>query len=424
MSLAPPRPRDPLALTALIAIGFAILCAIRLTTPSTPFFDEIHYLPPARAILALSQPLNPEHPPLGKELIALGMALFGDNALGWRIMPMLFGTLALIAAMRALWFASLSRGASIGYGLLLVTGFPLLVQSRIAMLDIFMAAFLLVALWMCAAAVRQNEQGRWRLALAGVALGCAMASKWNAIPLAMLSGLAFLAIRVACARRNWLVDTRAWPVPGISLIEAALWLGIVPLAVYFASFWPCLLYREGGIAAADLLDLQTRMYGLQTQQLEPHVYQSRWFQWVLDWRAIWYLYEVVDGAQRGILLIGNPLTMLLGLPALLWCGWAGLMRQRRDALAVAILYAVSIGLWILADKNVQFYYHYLLPGCFLLAALALALDEMWRRGFRKTVAAVQAGAAALFIYFWPILTAASLEGLRSFEHWTWIDSWR
>ena len=187
----PARARDPIGWTAAVALGFFALCLVRLTVPAKPFFDEIHYLPAARAILDLSHPANPEHPPLGKEILALGIALFGDRPLGWRIMPVLFGTLGLFAAMRALWFASASRFASIACGVLLVTAFPLLVQSRIAMLDIFMASFTLVALWLCAGAVREPETARWRLAGAGVALGLSMAAKWNAIPIAALPGIAF-----------------------------------------------------------------------------------------------------------------------------------------------------------------------------------------------------------------------------------------
>jgi dolichyl-phosphate-mannose--protein O-mannosyl transferase len=149
-----------------------------------------------------------------------------------------------------------------------------------------------------------------------------------------------------------------------------------------------------------------------------------WWQWVLNWRAIWYLYEVVDGAQRGVLLIGNPLTMLLGLPALAWCAWAGVRQGRGDALAVVVLYAASLGLWIVAAKNVQFYYHYFLPSCFMLAALALGLDALWRGGWRRMTAAVLVGSCALFIYFWPILTAAPLEDSQAFLRWTWLASWR
>src|SRR6187397_1410497 len=149
----PQHAKDPIGWTLAVTLVFFAMCMVRLTIPSKPFFDEIHYLPAARAVLALSHPANPEHPPLGKEILALGIVLFG--------------TLGLFAATRAMWFASASRFATIACGVLLVTAFPLLVQSRIAMLDIFMASFALVALWLCAGAVREPETARPRLAAAG-----------------------------------------------------------------------------------------------------------------------------------------------------------------------------------------------------------------------------------------------------------------
>jgi dolichyl-phosphate-mannose--protein O-mannosyl transferase len=420
----PHHPRDPAGWTMAIALAFFGLCLVRLTIPATPYFDEVHYLPAARALLQLSHLANPEHPPLGKELIAAGISLFGDGPLGWRIFPALLGVLGFFAAMRALWFASLSRFASIAFGLLLATAFPLFVHARIAMLDGIMASFTLVALWMCAGAARQNETARWRLAIAGAALGCAMASKWNAVPLAILPGLAFLAVRARSAGWHFLTARRGPPIGGMTLTEAGVWLGALPLAVYALTFAPYTFLDHGAVAPTGLIDLQRRMLALQEIVVRPHTYQSVWYEWVLNWRAIWYLYEPIDGAQRGVLLIGNPLTMLLGLPALAWCAWAGIKRQRIDALAVAALYAVSLGLWIVAAKPVQFYYHYLLPSVFLIAALALAIDELWRRGQRRIPLLVLAGSAAMFAFFWPILTAAPLEGRQAFTRWTWLDSWR
>jgi dolichyl-phosphate-mannose--protein O-mannosyl transferase len=391
----------------------------------------VHYVPAARTILELSAPRNVEHPPLGKELLALGMAIFGDRPLGWRIMPALSGTLALFAAMRAVWFASCSRGASVLAGLYLATGFHLFVHARIAMLDIFMAAFLMLALWMCAGAMREPETGRWRLAMAGASLGAAMAAKWNAVPLAMLPGLAFLVLRFREAGRHFLTTRRGAPVPGIRMPEAFAWLGLLPLAVYAACYWPFPLYArpgeyfQGPNYFASLIALHERMLDLQTQVLQPHPYESTWQQWVINWRAIWYLYEEVDGAQRGVLLVGNPLTMLAGLPALAWCAWQGLvLRRRADAAAVALLYAVSLGLWIIAPKSVQFYYHYLLPSIFLLAALALATDAMWKNGKRLLPGALVLGSVGLFAFYYPILDAAPLTGKAAFQRWTWLDSWR
>ncbi|HEX8387416.1 MAG TPA: dolichyl-phosphate-mannose--protein mannosyltransferase, partial [Sphingomonas sp.] len=78
---------------ALVLAGFAqILFAFRLGVPTKLMFDEVHYVPAARALLALSHPVNTEHPLLGKELIALGIALFGDGAIGWRFLSTLAGT--------------------------------------------------------------------------------------------------------------------------------------------------------------------------------------------------------------------------------------------------------------------------------------------------------------------------------------------
>jgi len=421
---SPSHPRDPIGWTVAFTVLFAALIAVRLTIPSLPFFDEIHYLPAARTVLDLSHPLNREHPPLGKELLALGIALFGDRTLGWRIMPALFGILAYFSALRALWFATGSRFATLAYGVLLATGFGLFIQSRIAMLDVFMIGFTMVGLWMCAGAMRENETARWRLAIGGIALGLAVACKWNAAPVAMLPGIAFLAIRTRAAGRHLLTGHRYPPIRGMTLIEAGLWLGLLPLAAYCAAYWPFLLYEKGSIAPSGLLALHAKMLELQEQVVKPHTYMSVWWEWVLNWRPIWYYYEVGDGAQRGVLMIGNPLTMLAALPALLWCLWAGILRRRTDALAVALLYLAAIGMWIIAPKPVQFYYHYLLPSCFLLAALALALVSLWQRGWRKLALGVLGGSIAMFVVFWPILTAAPLAGPASFEFWAWLPSWR
>lgn len=423
MNEAPDHPRDPVGWSAAIAVVFFVLCLVRIGIPGTPYFDEIHYLPAARALLDGSEYLNREHPLLGKEILALGIALLGDNPWGWRLFPALAGTGALYAFTRALWFASLSRFAAVAYGVLLASGFALFVHSRIAMLDAFFVAFLALALWQCAAAVREPETGRRRLAIAGVAIGLAMAAKWNAVPLAVVPGLAFFAARLAAGRRRLFTSRRGIPVPGVSLLEAALWLGLVPLAVYAATFLPAYGFDKGALQPGGLIELHRQIVALQESVVEPHPYQSRWPEWVFNLRAIWYLYEPVDGAQRGIMLIGNPLTMLLGLPAMVWAIWRGAGGDRA-ALSVAVLYAVSLGFWMVVNKPVQFYYHYFLPSCFLLAALALALDELRQRGWRRLTTATLLASVALFVWFYPILSAAPLAGEHSFAFWMWLDGWR
>ncbi len=430
---APPHPVDPWLWCLIIPAIFAALASIRLTTPTTPFFDEVHYLPAARELLSMwnglrGEYINREHPLLGKELIALGIAMFGDNPLGWRIMSLIAGTIAVGASMRALWHTSYDRFAVIAFGVLLATGFHLFVHARIAMLDIFMAAFLALAAWQFAAAIREPETGRWRLALTGIAIGCALASKWNAVPIAMAFGLTFFAARLAAGRRRLLLSVRGAPVPGISLVEAFLWLAAVPLAVYALTFapgyWLGTPLNPSPLSEKGLIGLHSEILELQQSVLAPHSYQSTWPQWMLNTRGIWYLYDFVDEAQRGVLLIGNPLTMLLGLPALVWCLIMGLYRGDWAKIAVVVGYGVSLGLWLIAPKPVQFYYHYLMPSLFLLAALALALSDVRRAGYQYWAYGAVAASAGFFALFFKILTAAPLEGPMSFADWAWLAGWR
>lgn len=428
------RPRDPLGWCLALTGLFALLTGWRLSIPSEPYFDEVHYLPAAREILALFTEgqgtyRNREHPLLAKELIALGMAIFGDNPLGWRILPWACGVLAYFAALRALWHTGRDRFATLAFGVLLATGFHLFIHARIAMLDMVMVAALAVAAWQFAVACARPEQGRWRLALTGVAIGCALGAKWNAAPLAVLPGLTFLGARALAGRRRLFLSRRGAPVPGITLVEAFVWLGIVPLLVYAATFlpgyWLAAPLHPSPLAEQGLIGLHREILQLQSGLMTPHRYMSTWPQWVLNTRGIWYLYEPVDGAQRGVLLIGNPLTMWLGLPALAWCLVAGLWRREPARLAAALGYAVSLGFWIVAPKPTQFYYHYFAPSLFLLAALALACSDLSRAPYGRWLAwGIPAGSVAVFAWFYPILAALPLEGPDSFLAWAWLEGWR
>jgi dolichyl-phosphate-mannose--protein O-mannosyl transferase len=424
---------DPLRLAGAMTAAFAFLCLVRLTLPSQTYFDEVHYVPAAKALLEGGSYINREHPLLGKHLIALGMGIFGENAFGWRIMPLLAGMIALFAMMRTMWFATLNRFATTMFGFYLATGFLLLIHARIAMLDIFMLAGMAVAAWQFSAALREHETAHRRLLFTGIALGAAMGAKWNAIPLAVLPGLTFFTIAVAKRwaipapflerMRQLVISRRGGPIPGVSLLQAVFYLGIIPLAVYAVTFLPAFIFSDSPLAANGLIGLHEEMFALQSQVLQPHPYQSAWWQWLLNLRGVWYMYEVTDGAQRGVLLIGNPASMLLGLPAIIWCAYSAYAEKNPAKIGIVFGFAASIGLWLVADKSVQFYYHYLLPSTFLLAALALACEKLWDIGERGLVMIALGLTGIMFAYFYPILTAGALSDADSFGWYTWIDGW-
>ena len=131
--------RDPRDWSLVITVFFLALCWWRLAIPSDVYFDEVHYVKAARAFLE-GQRINAEHPMFGKAVLAASIHLLGDSPINWRIPSALLGALGLFAVGRMVWFASGRRLATLGAMFLLATNFFWFVHSRIAMLDMTMAA--------------------------------------------------------------------------------------------------------------------------------------------------------------------------------------------------------------------------------------------------------------------------------------------
>ena len=124
--------------------------------------------------------LNPMHPPLAKQLIALSIRSLGDGPLGWRYPAVLFGSLALVAVYLCGLALFAAQGPAIAATLLAFFNQMLFVQSRIAMLDIFALAFSLFAIAAFMHGFRQMRPHRW-FALAGVAFGLSIGCKWSGL---------------------------------------------------------------------------------------------------------------------------------------------------------------------------------------------------------------------------------------------------
>jgi dolichyl-phosphate-mannose-protein mannosyltransferase len=412
--MTPRLPSRPLPVALLIGVGAEALFAWRVAVPDKLVFDEVHYVPAARRLLDLSGPVNIEHPLLGKTLIAAGMALFGDGPLGWRVLSTLAGTAVVVGVFAILWLLyDRLRPALIGSALVALN-FTVFVQARIAMLDGFMAALVVCALAAMLWAMRSTGRAVWwRWLLGAVLLGLAAGTKWVAVPYVGYAGLAYLVVRHGHPQR--------WPGMGVAKAWATLALGSA--ATYLLTFWPAFFYRQEPLTLARLMPFQLEMFREQTQVLPPHTYQSGWWTWALDMRPIWYLYEPVDGAQRGILMVGNPAVMWGGLMAVLACLWAWARHRDGRAGALAGLWVGSYAMWAVIPKSLGFFYYYYLSSIWLPLVIAAAFSH-WRARLRYWDEAFLVVAAVLFIHFYPILAATPLDGPRAFTRWMWFASWR
>jgi dolichyl-phosphate-mannose-protein mannosyltransferase len=187
--------------TAVVTVALA-LRLWNLGAPAQTVFDESWYTFDAVAYLgggisrltppavAIKNDSTPEHPPLGKWLIAAGIGPY-SKPIGWRFPSMVFGVagvllvyLLALTLWRSPWWAGLA-------GLLVALDGVHIVQSRLAMLDIFVSTFITAGV-LCAVLEYQRRNGipvptvtsnrvfgsRYLLGT-GILLGAAVATKWT-----------------------------------------------------------------------------------------------------------------------------------------------------------------------------------------------------------------------------------------------------
>jgi len=399
----------------LLALGSFVLFALNIARPAAPYFDETHYLPAARALLEGSGPVNIEHPLFAKTMIAAGMLLFGDDSLGWRLPSALFAAIAVAALfwvalllLRDLWAATFAA-------LLLVFNQTHFIQARIAMLEMPMTALILLGAG-CLLQAREAGPGarRWEY-LGAMALGLAIGAKWLAAPYAALF-LGAAGWAKSRAREHDMAFVARHVIADVGK------LGLVMLAAYFVTFWPAFLYTRSLLTLDQLIGFQSEMLRTQSGHMAPNPYQSAWWTWPLMLRPIWYLFAKTANSYQAVLLIGNPMVYWGGLAVVLACA-SGWMKQRTQQLnAMAGLWAFSIGIWALIPKKIGFFYYYNLSAVVLCLVIAAFFASWGARGVR-ILACVTALAAAMFAYFYPIISAQPLPTDETWTRWVWMKSW-
>jgi len=211
-----------------IAAIFTFALALRLwrlNLPSGYIFDEVYYAKNAASLITAGVELNDQgesefvvHPPLGKWLIGIGIRIFGNNEFGWRFSAAIFGSFAVLLIYLIVKKLFASEFLSITAALLFALDGLNLVMSRVALLDIFLMVFILLAFYF----LLLNNY----LAV-GIALGLALATKWSGgflIPVFLL----FVVIENRANLKN--------------LLKPIAQLILLPVGVYLIS-WSGWLWR-------------------------------------------------------------------------------------------------------------------------------------------------------------------------------------
>ena len=427
---SPSVPASSAARTVIIAailfLAAHLALLVGVTTPEKFVFDEVHYVPAARQMLEPVMPspmLNPMHPPLAKQLIALSIRTFGDGALGWRYPAVLFGSLAVVAIYLCGLALFAAQGPAMASALIAFFNQMLFVQSRIAMLDIFALAF---ALFGIAAFIHGFRKPRPHLcfALAGLAFGLAAACKWSGVfPFAVCLVIVG-AIRLMQSWRTQFADGNAldWYRPDLwpdfrSYHFAACFV-LIPAFVYLATFIP--LY---GLSLPDILEAQRRIFADNTTTaIAGHTYMSSWPSWPFLVRPVWYLFDKIgDDRIAAVVFLGNPLVLWPALPAGAVCLRDWIVTRSLNAFLILSFYFGSWLAWALLPRTLGFLYYYLPSATVASLALVYAL----RRGSspRWLLWAFVAIAFAGFALMLPVSAAFVGTSMETFNRLMIFQRW-
>lgn len=433
----------------------AALAQTKQTYMNSSYFDEIYHARTAWEHLNNVYPYEVSHPPLGKEIMSLGIAIFGMTPFGWRFCGALFGVLMLPVMYLLIKRIFGGRAIPAAGTMIFAADFMHYAQTRIATIDTYALFFiLLMYLFMY---IFLTEKKNWALALSGLFFGIGAASKWTCLYAG--AGLAVLwaahwfnefapvikARRKAKAAMN-APESEETPSE-LSALEA-LEKAPLPLAAFaknclfcliFFVLIPCLIYyfayipygAARGVSPFSreylslVLENQRFMFTYHAGVHSEHPYSSRWYQWLLDIRPILYYLEYFDdGSRSSISSFLNPALCWGGVLSLFVLGYESIARRDKKAAFILIGYLAQLLPWVFITR-ITFEYHYFACSAFLVLSLCyvFSIFRQNSRRWRGLIFGYAALCAALFLLFFPALSGKPIDNTWGHALLGWLPTW-
>jgi dolichyl-phosphate-mannose--protein O-mannosyl transferase len=406
----------------------------------------------------LDAPSFVAHPPIGKWIIGLGLAVFGaSDPFGWRVAVAVCGILLVLVTLllAKLLFRS-TLFAVIAGGLMAIDG-NAIVMSRVALLDTMLALFVLLG----AGAVlldRRSDGTGWArpwLVVAGVCFGLATGVKWSGLYFLAAFALYALGSEVLARKRAGI----PWPATALAQAPVTFVLTVpIALAVYLASwlgwfttdggYYRHWIENEGGTPWSGPLSFvpydlqnwwhyQASMYGYHVGEHTPHNYQSNPLTWLFLVRPTSMYWHANGNDAETILGVANPLIWWAGTAAIFYLTFRVIRslvrRQSPTRVEAFVLVGFAAGYlpWLLYLGRTVFQFYTIAFEPFMVLAIVAAIatligtpaDPESRRVLGLRVVGVFLVLCVLLsLFFLPMWTGQEIPRWYMNLHF-WFPSW-
>lgn len=425
----------------------------RFSFRNSMYFDEIYHGRTAYEFLNGLPAYESTHPPLGKLLIAAGIAVFGMVPFGWRIAGVLCG----IGMVPLIWLFARRLTDHALSALLAAVFFAFdfmhFTQTRLATIDVFITFFvLLMYLFLyryCTLSFYDVPLSRTFLPLGacGVCMGLGIAVKWTGV----YAGLGLALLFFGSLRRRYLEYLYAKEDPSgytgdishrhilnsfrsctvKTLLFCCIFFVLVPAAIYLVSYLP---FSDGSGDGVFLRMLRNQeyMFRYHSGLDATHSFASPWYEWPVLMRPVWYYSGILTGSpgegglREGISAFGNPLVWWMGIPAALCTLWLSTRKKDRTASFLLTGYLAQYLPWFFVTR-ITFIYHYFPSVIFVVLMCVYCIDRLRsrlsKRAWRVLNILLAASALGLFLLFYPVLSGQPVEASFVDRFLRWFESW-
>lgn len=375
----------------LIALGSTLLRLFYLTYPEEMIFDEVYHSRAAAEYLRGISPFEWVHPPLAKLLISVGVYFFGLNSFGWRIVPVLFGT--LFVPVMYIFGKTMFEKRSLGVLAAVIISLDgvFFVQSRTAMTNIIATFFQITAVlffWLYVQNDYHKEKKKAFIffTFSGIFMSLALASRWTSMgALAFILGSMIWYKLLFNMTFEDLIKFNFKPIiDKISLKELPFWIyalicfAVFPAIAYVLAYIP---YLNLNHTISEMLEMQKNIYNYHKNLRDPHPYYSEWYTWPFLIRPTWYYFrDFKDGTMAGIIALGNPAIWWSSLFVTGFSIFKALKEKKAHLLYIGLGFIILYLPWAVSPR-IKNYNHYLFEAIpYACLSITYLLNYLWEKG--------------------------------------------